>query len=67
MKQNIHSGMNLNEALRAACELGCQVKAVRRTGEIRVRHPMLPRYVRVNIRRKDCPRELTQFLRKCRN
>jgi len=57
-------GSNLKKVLRDLRTRGCDVQKVRRTGEIRVRHPSAKKPVRVNGRRKDAPRELTSFLRK---
>lgn len=57
----IHSGMNLREALRAANRMGCDVRPVRRTGELRVLHRGTGS-VRLNGRRTDAPRALTQLL-----
>ena len=60
---NIHRGMSLREALAAALALGCVVEEVRRTGELRVRHPSRAKTVKVNGRRKDVGRALVVFLR----
>lgn len=62
-KLNICSGMNLSAAIDVAKQLGCTVQNLRRTGELIFRHPMIPTTVRINGRRKDCPREATSFLR----
>lgn len=62
----IHSGMNLREALRAAERMGCRVMPVRRTGEMRVLYPAIGS-VRLNGRRTDAPRALTQLLKAVRN
>jgi hypothetical protein len=58
------SGANLDDAIELAVTLGCEVKSVRRTGEIKVKHPDLPKSVRVNGRRKDCPRQLSCYLKR---
>ncbi len=39
---------------------------VRKTGEIRLRHPLLPYTVKVNGRRKDASRAALRFLRHVR-
>ena len=39
------------------------VEDIRRTGEERFSHPRLERPVKVNKRRKDCPRKLLSALR----
>ncbi len=57
------SGMNRRCALGVAKELGCHVKPVRGTGELRISHPNLPRPIRINARRKDTSRTLTVALR----
>jgi hypothetical protein len=58
------TGINLRDALRLFESLGGAVERKRRTGELRVRHPRLPKPVVVNCRRKDSPRALTVALRK---
>jgi hypothetical protein len=60
----VQHGMNLRQALAAATNLGCDVKKLRRTGEVIVSHPSIPLRVVVNSRRKDCPRQLSAFLRR---
>ena len=57
------SGMNRRGALGVAKNLGCCIERVRRTGELRVSHPDLPRPIRINSRRKDTGRILTVALR----
>lgn len=57
----MHHGTNLLDLVRLAPELGVEVTNVRRTGELRFRHPALTTSVRVNGRRKDAPRALTAF------
>lgn len=58
------SGMNRRDALVVAKELGCHVKRVRRTGELRISHPNLMKPIRINSRRKDTGRILTVALRR---
>ena len=60
----MHHGMNLLDALREARSLGVRAEPVRRTGEVRFTHPLLPRPVTVNIRRKDASRATVGFLMK---
>ncbi len=62
-KLEIHSGMNLREALEVAEELGCTVRPRRGTGEFIVSHPRWGRTIRVSRGRRDCPRLLTVLLR----
>jgi len=62
-KQQIVSGMNLSMAWEVARALGCLVRGKRRTGELVFSHPLVPRRVVINGRRKDSPRALTVFLR----
>jgi hypothetical protein len=64
---HIHHGMNLRDALIAAEELGLRVVKVNRTGETDVLGCIAGvrrKRVRVNRRRKDAPRQLTNFLLK---
>lgn len=58
--------MNLREALKRAEDLGCQVDHVYRTGELRIKAPDRPRTVKVNSRRKDCPRSLQTVVNQLR-
>lgn len=60
----VQHGMNLRQALQAAVNMGCDIKKLRRTGEVIVSHPSLPLRVVVNSRRKDCPRALSALLRR---
>ncbi len=55
-------GMNLKNALQAARKLGCTVRTVRRSGEVRVSHASCHRRVNLNRRKKSAPRSLTTFL-----
>jgi hypothetical protein len=59
----IHNGMSLREAQAVARRMGASVEAPRRTGEIRLRHPLMPKPVLANGRRKDAPRAMTGWLR----
>jgi hypothetical protein len=63
MKVTLHQGCNLQQALQVARRHGVRVEAVRRTGEIRFRHPTQLRTVRCNGRRKDASRAVVTFLR----
>jgi len=58
------SGCNLRDALEYARHLGCAITDVKKTGELRVGHLLMCKPVKVNERRKDCPRELSTFLRR---
>jgi hypothetical protein len=58
------SGMNLRDALSLAERAGCRVAQVRRHGEYRIHPPHGGASVKVNQRRKDCPRKLTVLLRR---
>jgi hypothetical protein len=53
---------NLREALIEAERLGLVIRGVRRTGEIDIILGQLR--VRINSRRKDCPRALLSLMRK---
>jgi hypothetical protein len=56
------SGINLLDCERIAKRLGCAVRLVNGTGEIRFAHPKIQKSVRVDGRRKDAPRALTAWL-----
>ena len=58
--------INLREALKEAEDLGCQVAHVRRTGEIRIHAPDRPKSVKLNSRRKDCPKSLETVVQQLR-
>lgn len=60
-------GLNLLTYQQIARALGCCVEPVRRTGELRFRHPALAQTVRVNGRRKDASRALSAWLNRVRN
>ena len=55
---------SLRETLTSALSLGCQVKQVRRTAELRISPPEPGPVMTINGRRKDCPRALAAFLRR---
>lgn len=57
-------GMDMSDALTELELLGATVEDVKGTGEIIVKHPAIPRWMRVNYRRKDAPRCLTHAIRK---
>lgn len=57
------SGISSIDAIRWAIRLGCQVRPVRRTGELRISHASLPLRVTMDARRKDCSRKLSVMLR----
>jgi len=58
--------MNLREALRDAEHLGCEVTRIHRTGELRVKAPDRDRTVKLNSRRKDCPKSLETVVQQLR-
>jgi hypothetical protein len=60
----LFGGMNLDKAIRAAADLGCDINNVRRTGEIRVAHRLMEATCRVNRRRSSAPRHLVVYLRR---
>ncbi len=60
----VATGINLDKAEQIANRLGCEVIHVRRTGEIRFRHPLIPRPCLVNGRRQSAPRHLVVWLRR---
>lgn len=53
------TGINLNEALILAEELGFRIRPIRQSGEVLVCHPYFRTPVRVSIHRRDCPRSLS--------
>lgn len=55
-------GINLADLLRYARRLGIAVRPLRRTGELQLSHPSIPRRPRVNGRRKDSPRVASDFV-----
>lgn len=58
-------GMSLREAKRLLIELGGRVESVRRTGEVRFRHRLIPRpSCPINNRRIDAPRHAVVWLRR---
>jgi hypothetical protein len=57
------SGMNRRNALATARNLGCHIVHVNGTGDIKVSHPLMPKPVTINARRKDSGRKLTGFLK----
>lgn len=54
------SGRNRRDVDELFLDLGGEITHLRRTGEDLYRHPLLPKPVRVNRRRKDAPRSLSQ-------
>jgi hypothetical protein len=60
----MHQGMNLLNAVRAARHLGVRVELLRRTGEYRLSHPLVPIRVKCNCRRKSASRKTVRFLQK---
>jgi hypothetical protein len=63
LPDDVTSGMDLRKALVLARSLDCHVRPVKRTGETRVSHRSISKSIKINGRRNDCPRALTQFLR----
>lgn len=57
--KNSIKGMDLRSALSLAIKLGFHVRDIQGTGEILVSHPYFPKRIRINARRKDCPRALS--------
>jgi hypothetical protein len=55
---------NLRESLALASRLGCSVRPINRTGEVRVLPPSGGKPVTVNARRKDSPRSLLVMVRR---
>lgn len=60
----MHQGMNLLDALRVARRLGVRVENVRRTGEVRLWHPLVSRPVNCNRRRKSASRAAVGLIQK---
>lgn len=56
------TGANLRDARAEFTALGGSVCNIRRTGEDIYSHPAVERTVRVNSRRKDTPRALSQMI-----
>lgn len=59
----LHHGVDARVVLRRAGELGARVLPVRRTGEVRLSHPLMPKPVRVSHHtwRKDSTRDLVSW------
>jgi hypothetical protein len=55
-------GLNLAKLVALARRLGCEVRPLRRTGEIQFSHPSQPHRPRVNGRRKDAARHASAFV-----
>jgi hypothetical protein len=64
MKNMPSAGANLRHVYRFARDLGCDIAPIRRTGEDRVMHPLFRPGVKVDARRKDCPRHLSVYLKR---
>ena len=60
--QRKFTGSNLRDVTAAFRALGGSVCNIRRTGEDIYSHPAAERTVRVNSRRKDAPRALSQMI-----
>ncbi len=60
---HLHTGCNLIDAVRAAAELGVQIRHQKGGGELIFSHHATQWRIRVNGRRKDAPRSLTTGLR----
>ena len=64
MDDPVAPGMNIRKAVRLALKHGATYSAKRRTGEGRLTHPVHGSVI-FNVRRRDCPRALLGFVRKC--
>jgi hypothetical protein len=64
MDRQLVSGLDLHKAIQAARRQGATVEEIRRTGEYRFRHPLMPKPCRVDGHRKDTPRHLIVWLRR---
>ena len=53
---------SLRKALRQAKQLGCEIRPIRKTGELRVTGPGWR--MKINGRRKDCPLRLAVNLKR---
>lgn len=60
----MHQGMDLIDALRVARSLGVRVEKVRRTGEVRLSHPLVPKPVNCNRRKKSASRAAVCLIQK---
>lgn len=58
------NGISLLNALRVARTLGVRVEHVRKSGELRLSHPLVLDRVRCNGRKKDASRHTVGFLRR---
>ena len=56
--------MNLLNAVKAAHQIGVRVELLRRTGEYRFSHPLVPTRVKCDCRRKSASRKAVCFLQK---
>jgi hypothetical protein len=56
--------VNLTECIRIAKQLGCKVEPVHGTGDIRFSHPLMPKPMNANGRRKSTPRKVTAWINK---
>lgn len=64
MPDHIHNGIALAKLKRLLERMGGVVEHVARTGEVRFRHPRMPRpSARINNRRSDAPRHAVVFVR----
>ena len=60
----MQNGMSLLNALRVARTLGVRVEHVRKSGELRLSHPLVLDRVRCNGRKKDASRHTVGYLRR---
>ena len=63
MDCSLATGLNLLKAIKAARHEGATLEYVRKSGEYRFRHPLMPKPCRVDGHRKDAPRHLSVWLR----
>lgn len=56
-------GVNRRNLDRLFLSLGGTIEDVRRTGELRYRHPLMDACAKANKRRKDAPSHLVDFVR----
>lgn len=60
--EQVHYGIDRVRLDKIFRELGGEVTCVRRTGEVRYRHPLIRKTVRADGRRRDAPMHLVKFV-----
>jgi len=60
----MNCGVKLSDLLRHAESLGAICTHPHRTGEVRLRHPLTPKPITMNGRKKDASREAVAWIRR---